>query len=74
MKRSITIIILAGLSALVWAQDKVGTTAANFLNVPVGGKAAAMGGAYTAVADDPTALFWNPGAISRGRAVMSIQV
>ncbi len=60
------IIALAGLSTLVWAQDKVGTTAANFLNVPVGGKAAAMGGAYTAVADDPTALFWNPGAISRG--------
>jgi hypothetical protein len=47
------------------AQDKVGTTAANFLNIPVGGKAISMGGAYTAIADDATALFWNPGAVAR---------
>jgi hypothetical protein len=47
------------------AQDKVGTAAAQFLQIPVGGKAIGMGGAFTAVADDPTALYWNPGAISR---------
>ncbi|RKY56308.1 MAG: hypothetical protein DRP93_01665 [Candidatus Neomarinimicrobiota bacterium] len=59
-----TLLILAIGSSLL-AQDKVGTTAANFLNIPIGGKAISMGGAYTAISDDPTALFWNPGAMSR---------
>jgi len=43
--------------------DHVGTSAANFLKIGVGGKAVGMGDAYTAVANDPTALFWNPGGI-----------
>lgn len=43
--------------------DHVGTSAANFLKIGVGGKAVAMGDAYTAVANDPTALFWNPGGL-----------
>ena len=66
MKKTILISLL-GLAMLgsVFAQDKVGTMAANFLNIPIGGKAISMGGAYTAIADDPTALYWNPGAMSR---------
>ncbi|MEA3500681.1 MAG: PorV/PorQ family protein, partial [Candidatus Marinimicrobia bacterium] len=48
-----------------FAQDKVGTAAAPFLGIPIGGKAIAMGGAFTSIADDATALFWNPGAVSR---------
>jgi len=47
------------------AQDKVGTNAGQFLQIPVGGKAVAMGGAFTALSDDPSAIYWNPGAISR---------
>ncbi len=66
MKRSIIFsVILLTLVTGLSAQDKVGTTAANFLNIPIGGKAISMGGAYTAIADDATALFWNPGAFSR---------
>ena len=66
MKRSLIISLwLLAFGTVLFAQDKIGTTAANFLNIPVGGKAISMGGAYTAVSDDPTALFWNPGAISR---------
>ena len=66
MKRSIIFsVILLTLVTGLYAQDKVGTTAANFLNIPIGGKAISMGGAYTAIADDATALFWNPGAFSR---------
>lgn len=61
---SISFLILAMITSL-FAQDKVGTVAANFLNIPIGGKAISMGGAYTAIADDPTALYWNPGAMSR---------
>ncbi|MDD3095874.1 MAG: PorV/PorQ family protein [Candidatus Neomarinimicrobiota bacterium] len=67
MKKIFTFVIAIAslLPGFVKAQDKVGTTAANFLNIPIGGKAISMGGAYTAIADDATALFWNPGAVAR---------
>ncbi len=42
-----------------------GTTGANFLKIGVGAKAAAMGEAFTAFADDPTALYWNPAGLSQ---------
>lgn len=51
--------------AWVSAQSKVGTTTAQFLSIPVGGKAIAMGGAFTALSGDATTLYWNPGATSR---------
>lgn len=44
---------------------KVGTTAAGFLNIDVGAKAGAMGGAFVSVADDITAMYWNPAGIAR---------
>ncbi len=47
------------------AQDKVGTTAAPFLGIGAGPKAIGMGGAFVAVANDPSALYWNPSGISR---------
>lgn len=37
---------------------------ASFLNVGVGGRALGMGGAYTALADDVNALYWNPAGLS----------
>lgn len=40
-----------------------GTTAASFLKIGVGARAAAMGDAFTALADDPTALYWNPAGL-----------
>jgi hypothetical protein len=41
--------------------DRRGTTAAEFLNIPVGARATAMGGAVSATIDDATAIYWNPG-------------
>jgi hypothetical protein len=41
----------------------VGTHAAEFLVIGVGARAMAMGGAYAAVANDPTALYYNPAGI-----------
>jgi len=43
----------------------VGTTAAPFLEIEVGSRAMAMGGAFSAVADDATAIYWNPAGLSR---------
>jgi hypothetical protein len=35
-----------------------------FLNIPVGAKAFAMGGAFGPVADDVSAIYWNPAGLS----------
>ncbi len=45
--------------------SKVGTIAASFLEIDVGARAVGMGGAFVAVADDATAIFWNPAGLSR---------
>ena len=41
-----------------------GTAAAEFLNVPVGARATAMGGAFGATASDGTALYWNAAGLA----------
>ena len=40
---------------------KTGTTAAQVLKFNVGPRAIGMGGAYTAISNDITAMYWNPG-------------
>ena len=42
-----------------------GTAAAEFLNIPVGARATAMGGAFGATAADATSLYWNPSGLAR---------
>lgn len=42
----------------------VGTSGAQFLQIPVGAKAAAMAGAIVSSANDASALFWNPAGIA----------
>jgi len=44
---------------------KSGTTVANYLNIDVGSRAVSMGGSFVAVANDVTALYWNPAGIAR---------
>ncbi len=39
--------------------------AGEFLEIGVGGRALGMGGAYCALADDPSAFYWNPAGIAR---------
>ncbi len=43
---------------------KTGTTAAKFLSIPVGPRAVAMGGAFAAVANDASGMYWNPAGIT----------
>ncbi len=43
--------------------SKVATSAANFLKLPVGARALALGGGGIATVQDATALYWNPAGI-----------
>lgn len=47
--------------------DKVGTTAAQFLQIGVGARLTGLGGAGVAAIDGPEALYWNPGRIAERR-------
>ena len=42
-----------------------GTTAANFLKLGVGARAAALGDAFTVIVDDSTSLYWNPAGLAK---------
>ncbi|MEP7027014.1 MAG: hypothetical protein ABI960_00325 [Candidatus Eisenbacteria bacterium] len=53
---------LAGLALLVLVAPAPARTAAD---APIGARAQAMGGAFTAIADDGNALYWNPAGLSR---------
>ncbi len=55
-------LVAALVPASVAAQS--GTAAAEFLNVPIGARATAMGGAFGATASDGTALYWNPAGLA----------
>ena len=44
--------------------SKVATRAANFLKLPIGARALALGGGGIATVNDATALFWNPAGIA----------
>ncbi|MCK5218658.1 PorV/PorQ family protein [bacterium] len=71
MKRRIFILLAIGL--LFWTtenvkagpftQDETGTTAAVFLKAPISPRSIGMGRAFTAVANGPEAVWWNPGGL-----------
>ena len=60
------VLVLLGFAGFSTAQvTKVGTTAAKFLSIPVGARALGMGGAFVGIADDASAMYWNPGGLAR---------
>jgi len=63
MKLSIAVLLVSlYVPATVCAQNnnsKTGTSAATFLEIPVGARGIGMGGAFVSLANDATALYWN---------------
>ncbi len=65
--------MVAVLAAFMWLAAvpvtakifKDAGVAAPFLKIGQGARASAMGGAFTAVADDSTAVFWNPAGLAQ---------
>lgn len=50
------------------ASVNTGVTAGSFLKLGAGVRAAALGGAFIAIADDPYAVYWNPAGLSQLRS------
>lgn len=44
---------------------KSGTTAAQFLKIPIGARAVGMGGAYVALVKDVSSFYWNPAGLTK---------
>lgn len=66
MKKHILILIILTLQTAAYAGDfsKVGTAAAQFLKIGVGARANALGGSFTAIANDVSTIYWNPAGIT----------
>ena len=65
--KSYNIIIIIALLFRPGFPDEIhryGTTAANFLEIGVGSASVGMGEAYVAVANDLSAIYWNPAGLS----------
>ncbi len=71
MKMKNYILLILGVLFIFSSQNyaqgvtKTGTTAGSFLAIDVGPRATAMGGAYVSVANDVTAMYWNPAGITK---------
>jgi hypothetical protein len=67
VKTIICALVLVGVSTGAQAQgfDKAGTAGFQTLKLGIGARAAAIGEAFVAMADDPTAAYWNPAGLAR---------
>lgn len=65
-KLLIALILASALVQPIFAQQvtKTGTTAAKFLSIGIGPRANSMGGAFSAVSNDASAMYWNPAGIA----------
>jgi len=69
MRRTLATIIIISILALFSSSNcpvnGLGTTTTNFLKIGLGARATAMGGAFTALANDGTSLYWNPAGLTQ---------
>ena len=65
MKKILIAALLLGAPSAKGVETKVGATALDFLQIGAGARALGMGDAYTAVADGPESVYWNPAGLAR---------
>ncbi len=71
-KLLVSVAVLLLVVAPAWSSGAgtgAGTTSANFLKIGAGARPAAMGDAFTAVADDTNAVYWNPAGMMLTRGM-----
>ncbi|MCB0753341.1 MAG: PorV/PorQ family protein, partial [Ignavibacteriae bacterium] len=57
---SISLFLIIELSTVLAQNPNLGTSGAQFLQLPVGARSEAMGGAIVGLVDDASSIFWNP--------------
>lgn len=67
MKKKIlyTLVFISCITTLFAQNPNLGTSGAQFLEIPVGARATALGGAFVSVSNDATSIFWNPAGLTR---------
>ncbi len=69
VRRAILVaVLILGLPAAAFGArefEKVGTIGGQFLKIGIGARAAGMGSAFASVADDASAVYWNPAGVAR---------
>ncbi|NOT35401.1 MAG: PorV/PorQ family protein [Candidatus Eisenbacteria bacterium] len=71
-RAAISIALLLAVSVLApearaqftFGDQRVGTSSGTFLRIGVGARAVGLGESFVAVANDPTAIYWNPAGIA----------
>jgi len=70
-RRAVTLAVLAVAPAAGFAraqgslgEQRAGTSSGTFLRIGIGASAEGMGEAFVAVANDPSAIFWNPAGLA----------
>jgi hypothetical protein len=58
------IVIILPYNTFAQKVTKTGTTAAKFLSIGIGPRAISMGAAFSSVANDASAIYWNPAGIA----------
>jgi hypothetical protein len=61
---ALALLLAAGPARAAKSYPSAGSASAAFLKLPVGARAVAMGGAFSAVPGDPYALYWNPAGLA----------
>jgi len=56
---------LPSLAGAAQEFEKVGTIGGQFLKIGIGARATAMGSAFVSVANDASAVYWNPAGVAR---------
>ena len=72
MKKLLIIAVtLVGCGTIFAQNPNLGTSGAQFLQLPVGARSEAMGSAIVGLADDASAVFWNPAGIVKVKNVQA---